>query len=133
MGELRAKHSREEEERDLARLGRGPRNGNLFKGPEVPGNDLLVSLATITIWKVRDARQSRRLMRHLRIFHPFQTMWEHADNGDDGGEELSAMLSQLMEEECRLLLDAWNDLLEEAEGARAERDLHDFARRIAWE
>ena len=59
-------------------------------------------------------------------------MWEHAENGDDGGE-LSAMLYRLMEEECRLLLDAWNDLLEEAEGARAERDVDDLARRIAWE
>ena len=54
MGELRAKHSRGVEERELARLGCGPRNGNLFKGAEAPGNDLLVSLATITIWKVRD-------------------------------------------------------------------------------
>ena len=60
-------------------------------------------------------------------------MWEHAENGGDGGEHLSAMLSQLMEEECRLLLDAWNDLLEEAEGARAERDVDELARRIAWE
>ena len=52
---------------------------------------------------------------------------------DESGELLSAMLSQLIEEECRLLLDAWNDLLEEAESARAERDVDDLARRIAWE
>ena len=131
MGELRAKHSREEEERELGRLGCGPRNGNLFGGPEAPGNDLLVSLATLTIWKVRDARQSRWLMRYSWIFHPFQTMGEKAEQDDS--EHLSAMLSRLMEEECRLLLDAWNDLLEEAEGARVERDVDDLARRIAWE
>ena len=59
-------------------------------------------------------------------------MWENAEQSD-GGEHLSAMLSELMEEECRLLLDAWNDLLEEAESARAERDVDDLARRIAWE
>ena len=59
-------------------------------------------------------------------------MWENAEHSD-GGEHLSAMLSRLMEEECRLLLDAWSDLLEEAEAARAERDVDELARRIAWE
>ena len=58
-------------------------------------------------------------------------MGEKAEQDDS--EHLSAMLYQLMEEECRLLLNAWNDLLEEAEGTRAERDVDDLARRIAWE
>ena len=67
-------------------------------------------------------------------------MWDNAvregnaaDDDDDDGEHLSALLSQLMDEECRLLLDAWNGLLDEAEGARAEREADEFARRIAWE
>ena len=58
-------------------------------------------------------------------------MCEKAEQDDS--EHLSAMLYRLMEEECRLLLNAWNDLLEEAEGARVERDVDDLARRIAWE
>ena len=48
MGELRAKHSREEEEGELARLGCTTSEG--------PGNDLLVTLATLTIWKVSEMR-----------------------------------------------------------------------------
>ena len=62
---------------------------------------------------------------------PFQNIWDNA--ADDDGENLSGLLSQLLEEECRLLLDAWKGLLDEAEGARALREEDEFARRIAWE
>ena len=69
---------------------------------------------------------------HVRsLCVPFQNIWDNA--ADDDGENLSGLLSQLLEEECRLLLDAWKGLLDEAEGARAPREEDEFARRIAWE
>ena len=65
-------------------------------------------------------------------------MWDNAEQerpatAEDDCEHLSELLSQLVEEECRLLLDAWNGLLDEAEDTRADREVDEFAKRIAWE
>ena len=67
-------------------------------------------------------------------------MWDNAEQegpgtaaAEDDCEHLSELLSQLVEEECRLLLDAWNGLLDEAEDARVDREVDEFAKRIAWE
>ena len=52
MRDCRSKHPREEEEeeRDLARHGGPSRNGVTFERAD---HEVLVSLATITLWKVR--------------------------------------------------------------------------------
>lgn len=140
MRDGRSKHHREEEQEEVAKHGGAPRSGVTFDKAE---NDVLVSLATITLWKVRvgrfPAQSFWRVRTATRVCIPFQTMWDNAGQerpgaaDDDDGEHLSALLSQLVEEECRRLLDAWNGLLEEAEGARAEREVDELAKRIAWE
>ena len=74
---------------------------------------------------------------HTCLLLLFQSMSDTAEqeppSSSPAGIPLSSLLSQLIEEECRLLLGAWNELLIEADDVRARREVDEVAAKIAWE
>ena len=98
-------------------------------GPPDDGDVILFeSLAAITLWKVREPMVFH-LDRLSCLLRTFQTM---SDKDPSSAAGLCSLLSQLIEEECRLLLDAWDELLLEAEGVRAQREVDEVAAKIAY-
>lgn len=59
---------------------------------------------------------------------PYNSPNSNGSNNSSYSEGLSLLLEQLIDDECRLLLEAWGELVEEAEEARREEQVE----RVVW-